>query len=130
MQTWITSKQESDAQNYVTDENFSEQTLPINFYGDHDFIFKMTSENIIIKKFSGRINFERMRQNDLICYFFFSLWFTFFIMLPTLCVLYICFIFHMKKKYIVQIIMYASIFLSNYFLIKCIMSLFIGLQIV
>jgi hypothetical protein len=94
-----------------------EHEMPVNFYGDDGFISDMISEMPIIRMFDNKICFEGIGRFDLICYFFFSLWFAYAIMLPTLLVLYLCVVFEMTNKYVGHFLVIFIVMGINLFLL-------------
>lgn len=102
--------------------SFSNES-PINMNGNSGFIVDILQENMIIKLFSNKIMFECMTKLELICYFFFTIWFAYTVMLPTFFMLFICLFFGMVNKYIAHTFTIITVVVLNYFLIKCVIML-------
>lgn len=113
-------------QTIVQQFDIFENELPINIYGDSGFVADMLQENPLISSFHNKITFDGMTKVGLICYFFFSLWFAYSVMLPSLFVLYSFLIFGIENKYIAHIFTIGAIATINYFLIQCMLTLFVA----
>lgn len=107
-------------ENHNTNTN---DNLQINTV-DNRQIIDITFENQIIKLFNNKIIFEEMTKSGLLLYFFFSLWFGYFVLFPTIFGFYLSHLIGITNQYCKKLIAIFLIAIANHVLIKMGMYLF------
>lgn len=92
----------------------------VSYGPEADFITSVLSQNIFIKKISDNIladneYFRELTKIRLLFHIMFSMWFAYFIMLPSCCTLFFCVITNIKNKFIVQFLITLTMFLMHCF---------------